>query len=342
MAQRKSNVSSVPFSLSVACRIIEPLEYLTAQNTGISWKICSEDAIHEIENSGAHVVWFNKHLSDTAVMLAKKCKEKSLRIIYDVDDWVLGFPSYSGAKISNQNVENFMYFMKNADVVTVANEQILHEIRPYRDEVHLVTNGFYVEKYWPVKCPNFAKEVPKVVFTNADFIKMKSFRKQFIDVLDDFFTSHPEWSMDYYGNLPGELEEKRYIHCKGYFPYDEHKRRLRTEGYAFSITPLGGLEDIESFSFNCCKNPFKYLDYGGIGIPGIYSCVPIYENCIRPDRTGILVSNDYHSWAGAMNRLASDIELRNEIRYRAFEDIQTKRHIRFSAQAIENIIDNVL
>jgi len=340
VVQRKSNVSSVPFSLSVACRIIEPLEYLATKNPNIHWQICVEDRFSEIESSGAQIVWFNKHLTDMAVEFAKRCKEKSLRVIYDVDDWVLGFPSYSGAKISSQNVQNFMYFMKNADVVTVANEQILHEIRPYRDDVHLVTNGFYVEKYWQDQnLPLVKEESSKVVFTNADFIKMKNFKKDFLNVLDDFFASHIGWSLDYYGNLPGELEGKKYIHCKGYFPYDEHKRRLLEGGYAFSITPLGGLEDIEGFSFNCCKNPFKYLDYGGIGIPGIYSSVPIYENCISPDRTGILVHNDYQSWVDAMNRLACDAEFRGKIRRNAFEDIRTKRHIRFSAQAMKKVID---
>lgn len=337
VVQRKSNVSSVPFSLSVECRLIEPLEFLQKKSTDISWIAMSEQELLDCELIEADLLWFNKHLTDEAVLIAQKAKQQGLTVFFDLDDWIIGFPSYSGAKVSANNIDNFRIFMALADEVTVANERLLHEVRPYRSNTELVTNGFYVEKYWTEAAPPIGEE-KKIVFTNADFLKMVSFKSEFLRVLDSFFYDYPDWCLDYYGKFPDEMTGKNYIKYKGYCSYPMHKRCLLEEHYAFAVVPLGGIEDSDSFSFNACKNPFKYLDYAGLGIPGIYSCVPIYEGCIVPGHTGILVQNTFEAWRDALEAFASSADLRHQLRTQGFEDVRDKHHIRYSADKMESLI----
>ncbi len=338
VVQRKSNVSSVPFSLSVECRLMEPLEYLQTRSDTVNFEVISEAQLHT-ENLSAdiQIVLFNKHLSSDALKMARVAKSRGVAVFFDLDDWVMGFPAYSGARMSAENFENFQSFMELADEVTVANERLLHEIRPFRNNnVELLTNGFYTEKYWPHITPPDV-ESKKIVLTNADFLKMQSFKAEFLQVIDDFFNVHSDWSLDYYGKLPAELKGKPYIRYMGYFSYPTHKERLIQEHYAFSITPLGGIEDRDCFFFNSCKNPFKFLDYAGLGIPGIYSCVPIYEGCIDPDRTGVLVQNTIEEWRRAMDKMSSDANWRQAIRVNGFVDVKNKHHMRFPAQKMEQL-----
>lgn len=108
--------------------------------------------------------------------------------------------------------------------------------------------------------------------------------------------------------------------------------------YAFAITPLGGNEDEDSYLFHACKNPVKYLDYAGLGIPGIYSRVPVYESCIETERTGILVQNSFASWLSAMERLACNKTLRQTLRTNGFDDVKNNYHIRYSATRMEKLM----
>jgi len=105
-----------------------------------------------------------------------------------------------------------------------------------------------------------------------------------------------------------------------------------------SITPLGADEDPAAAEFNACKNPFKYLNYGTAGIPGIYSASPIYTGCIRTRETGLIVDNTLESWTTALEQLAFDSAMRSRMREAAFADITENHHIRGSAVALQELL----
>lgn len=326
-----------PFSLSVECRLIEPFEFIGKHSETISWSTQSEQSLLDVPVIEADLIWFSKGVTDAAVTIAQKAKAQGVVVFFDLDDWIMGFPEYSGIALTPRNKEVFQTFMEISDEVTVANERLLHEIRPYRSDAEIVTVGFYLEKYW-AELSSPANEVKKIVFTNGGLIKLRSFKSDFIRVLDHFFQEHPEWSLDFYGQFPVELEGKTYINAKGYCSFPLHKQHLLQERYALAIIPLGGIEDKESFLFHACKSPVKYLDYAGLGIPGVYSCVPIYEGCVIPEHTGILVPNSYEAWREALETLATNDELRSSIRVKGFEDVKSKYHIRYTASKMEALV----
>jgi processive 1,2-diacylglycerol beta-glucosyltransferase len=339
IVQRQSNVSGTLFSRSVSARISQPLQYLSEQDK-VAWQEIDENRVAKSDIDALGCVIFQKHRSSRAVEIAEIAKKMNVPIIYDLDDWILRYPSYSGGKNSDASREAFLKLLDLADIVTVSNERLLYEMRPFRSELELLPNGFHAEKYHPV---NEESRAPyKVVFSNADYLKLQNFKKGFVSVLREFFKGRPEFELHFYGDPFPEIAELPFLRNFGSLSYEEHKRKLAAGGYAFAIAPLGGIEDHESFFFNCCKNPFKYLEYGGLLIPGIYSRSPIYENCVRPEETGLLVENRYEDWVMAMERLAGDEGLRADLRKASYEDVVQGRHIRFSAEKLWSLIERSL
>lgn len=95
---RVSHVAQNVPSLSVAARITEALEYLKDQNNIIYMAIDETDPLTDTALRWADVLLLSKHSSDHALRVARLAKQLSKAIIYDVDDWIFSFPSYSNAK----------------------------------------------------------------------------------------------------------------------------------------------------------------------------------------------------------------------------------------------------
>ena len=67
-----------------------------------------------------------------------------------------------------------------------------------------------------------------------------------------------------------------------------------------------GIAPLRANDFTRCKSDIKYLDYGALGIPGIFSRGPAYEQTVRHLETGYLADNDPEAWEEGLNRLLDD------------------------------------
>ena len=72
--------------------------------------------------------------------------------------------------------------------------------------------------------------------------------------------------------------------------------------------------------FYQCKTAVKYYEFAGLGVPGIYSRVPIYEAAVRHGDTGWLVGNTSEDWSEAIARLVRDAALRERLAQAARDD----------------------
>lgn len=335
--QRESHVARGVPSLSVAARITEVLEYLQALGHVAFTAISENDDSARGGINWADVVILSKHSSPEAVELAKYARQRGLRIIYDIDDWIFSFPKYSGGKSNNDKIGLIHELISLSDVVTVANQTLLHKVRSILPAslVVLVPNGMWVEKYvGPDTTAGLEASPPRIVFANADLLKMQSAKDMLLTALQVFFLRHPEFVLDFYGDPFPEMFSLPFLHFTNRTPYVDYMRALVSGRYQFAITPLGSLEDAEAAEFNACKNPFKYLNYGAAQVPGIYSQAQIYTDCIVDGETGLLVDNDFDAWVDALERLASDPDLRDRIRSKAFKDVMKYHHISASADAL--------
>ncbi|MDO9571496.1 MAG: glycosyltransferase [Hydrogenophaga sp.] len=86
-----------------------------------------------------------------------------------------------------------------------------------------------------------------------------------------------------------------------------------------------GLAPLSSRQFNQYKSDIKYLDYGILGIPGIFSKIGPYPASVLNGVTGILVDNNVEAWYRAMEALVQDEDMRKQLGERAFKHVHTER-----------------
>lgn len=338
--QRESLVAVGAPSLSVAARITEVLDYL-AESGVTEYLAISEQSECAVKSIGwADVLILSKHNSVQALMLAQQARRSGVKIIYDIDDWIFSFPSYSGGKVSN-NKKIAQDIIGLADVVTVANSELQARVVQQLSGITpvLMPNGMWVERHIEGSCDcGQEADAPRIVFTNADFLKVQNARDSILTALQVFFTRHPDYTLDFFGDPFPEMFSLPFLHFTNRIPYESYMRALVAGKYHFAITPLGADEDQESAEFNICKNPFKYINYGTAKVPGIYSNADIYQQCVLHGVTGLLVENTFEAWYEAMELLASDRILRDAIRTAAHNDVIRNFHVRESAVVLQQIL----
>ncbi|WP_286732248.1 glycosyltransferase [Pseudomonas sp. PGPPP4] len=337
--QRESHVAPGVPSLSVAARITEVLEYLESIGQVSFTSISESDDCATAGVNWSDVLILSKHSSSAAVKLVRNAKKRGVLVVYDIDDWIFSFPTYSGAQANCKSLDLIHELIELSDIVTVANLKLQQKLIELIPTTILVPNGMWIEKYVTLEQPGGLEAFPpRVVFTNADFLKMQTSKDMLLAALQVFFLRNPHYILDFYGDPFPEIFSLPFLHFTNRMPYAEYMRALISGRYQFAITPLGGREDQDAQEFNSCKNPFKYLNYGAAKVPGIYSEANIYLESITHEETGLLTDNSFSSWIGALQRMASDQDLRQRIRRNAAEDINENHHIKKSANTLLDAI----
>ena len=104
----------------------------------------------------------------------------------------------------------------------------------------------------------------------------------------------------------------------------------------FALAPL------ERNHFNRSKSDIKLLDYGILGIPGIFSRAPAYEETVVHDRIGLLVENSNAAWEASLERLVADPDLRASLAAAVKEYVWSSRTLAQHAAAWPAALDEIL
>lgn len=84
-----------------------------------------------------------------------------------------------------------------------------------------------------------------------------------------------------------------------------------------------GLAPLIDNTFNSSKTNNKFREYGGCKIPGVYSNVSPYTECVRSEESGLLVENNTAAWVEAIKNLVDNSVLQNRIKSGAFDYVQS-------------------
>jgi len=85
------------------------------------------------------------------------------------------------------------------------------------------------------------------------------------------------------------------------------------------------LAPLEVDDFTICKSDLKYLDYGALGIPGLFSDVRPYRETIRHGETGLLVPDARAAWEEAIEGLIADEPRRQRLAEAARDEVYRSR-----------------
>lgn len=96
------------------------------------------------------------------------------------------------------------------------------------------------------------------------------------------------------------------------------RRRARALALDVGLAPLPDTPFHRNKYFN------KYLEYGSLGVAGVYSNVPPSADAVRDEITGLLCANEPGAWLAALQRLAAEPALRERIARAAWDDIERR------------------
>jgi hypothetical protein len=254
----------------------------------------------------------------------RMANEFGKKTIYDLDDWILDLPQYSVTNLTEDTLANIISMLREATHVTVSNMLLAEKLKVIRRDTHLILNGFdheemeYQPKNWHEVQP------PKILLSNTDSLKLVNFRKEFIESIRCFLEKHKNLTLEFWGDDFPEMNSITQLKPMGFRPNYEYKIAIRDAGYLFAIVPLGGVEDPDTLLFNSCKSCIKYIDFGSLGIPAIYSLTPVYSSVVRHRQTGLLAANNAENWQQQMQEMYSNQALRQRIRINSYCDVRAR------------------
>lgn len=90
-----------------------------------------------------------------------------------------------------------------------------------------------------------------------------------------------------------------------------------------------------------CATNNKFRELGGLGIPGVYSKTPVFDECVVHMESGLLCGSEVDVWVRSVERLLRDESLRHHIAETALKKVATEftleRSLAFWTESIASV-----
>ena len=333
----EKNTSNI--SRSLYNRLIEPLKYLTEEyNNEYELLVLDKEDTKKAANKN-DLVFLCKHYSEEYIELCNYLKKESINYFYDIDDLIYINTKNSNIGSKDINLDSFYKILSNATKVICSNIYIKEKLNRDFDylNIGIIPTCINTKKY----LPQFIKKTNRSIhLTNGDKLKIVKNRDLFLKALNNFLDKK-KYQLECISDdktLPYAINNIDYL---GIMKWDDHKKFLSQTKAEFAIIPLGTKEENSiDYDFSLGKTPIKYLEYASFGIPGIYSKHPIYDEIIQDEFNGLLVDNNLESWGNALNKLSSNLELREKIIRNARNDVEKNFDISLMASLWRETIND--
>lgn len=337
VVNRPSNVAGNYVSRSISARLLEPLHYLRDHNQA---EFLVAFPGQDLPDVAVDWAFFNKSMDEASLALALKLQAGGTRILYDLDDHILAYPSYSGAHANARNIEIIHQFLELSDIVTAANANIVRLYRNLKPDIRILTNGIYVERYLQQERLSAQNAKLRIGFVNADFMKIVNFKSDWTHAIEELRKRYSHLTFSYYGDFAPDRLGLEGWEWLGSVDFETYRRSLFQPVFDVGLVPLGGEEDPDSYEFNLCKNPFKFLEFGAAGIAGVYSDVAVYRDVVSNGKTGFLAQSSREAWIQAASDLIENDALRAQMAEDGRKDVIDNHHIRHAATALAGYLED--
>jgi len=302
-------------------RLIMPL--IREQNEDFIFRLVTADKVKGYKAD----VLITQRTSVTSIIeideIVSHCRIYSMKIIYDIDDFLLMLPNEHPDKNFYQLKSSQVFrWLAEADEVWVSTESLKKKICELNPKTHVIHN-YVDDKLWkkevgksPVKTAN---DPIRIVYMGtqthiADFELIKDDLKK----LKREFSKKVEIIL--IGIMPTKGKDRWYttidipneINCNypAFIHWLDHKN-------TFDI----GIAPLVDNAFNRCKSAIKFLDYSALGLATVASDINGY-NCIEDGINGFVVNND--EWFDVLRKIIVDSKLRAKIQTKAHHGVFEK------------------
>ncbi len=279
-----------------------------------------------------------------AEMLVREARRDGCRILYAIDDNLLDFDRYNLHRrhFSEEQLGCVRLLAREADVVVTSTPYLRDRLLPLNPRVEVVPNALD-ERLFPAELSPASDWSHKVTCGYMGTFTHEADLYLILEPLRRFLYERRERvSFQILGiSASAGLElafrglPVQFLRTSGDSEYPDFVRWMREQvRWDFGLAPL------QDNPFTRCKSDIKYLDYGLLGLPGVFSDVPAYAHTIRHGENGLLAGSG-EAWYEQLCRLADDAELRARLRQAAFREISGGRTLRTCAARWREVIEQV-
>lgn len=282
----------------------------------------------------------------SAGILVEKIREMGATLLYTLDDNLLdlhrGQPWHPFSTDIKRNIVR--YFLRQADGVIVSTEILKQRLCNLNPHIRVVENALDERLF----LAGSTHAVPQQSSANGKlvigYMGTHSHLQDLMMVLEPLRAALREYQGNIEFQIVGISADARVLNCFGGLPF----RVLDTGGNHFypDFVPWArknlrwdlALAPLEDNAFTRCKSDIKFLDYGLLGIPGIYSKVAAYQHSVRHGENGWLCDNTPASWQAALRLALEQTGQRQKIAQGAFTQITQNRLLKDCAAGWKDAI----
>lgn len=315
----------------------KPLSILAkSKKIRLNIKIGRETKLNHL--NGADVIVFCRNTEYHDLELLYQSKRLGKTIIYEVDDNfpAMGIKTALGAYHSWQPRTWVLdEFFRVADIIHVYSKPMFERAIKHNSCVKLIKSYFDFDLISKLPKRQAVQSLPLKIAYQTSRGAADTMMKMFIEPLDRIISENPgQVEFHFWGKEMPPLMNRNAIKLH---PFKSNYESFIKSAYQchFDI----GLAPIENDVFSQSKTNNKYREYGGMGVAGIYSKNPVYEECIIDGLTGIFVDDSSESWYLALQKLVEDSILRNNIQINAQKHVRENYSIENSIQTWNETLD---
>jgi len=293
-----------------------------------------------------HVLWPYERQLDGFVRVLSRCRQRGVPVVYQLDDNLLDlhrdepWETYPGNSL--RGVVAFL--ARQADGMIVSTPAIAERFARLRSGALVVPNALDERLFGPAPEP-YAPRSSAVTIGYMGTLTHEADLRMVLAPLRALLRRHAgrvrlelvgggaeERIASLFEGLPFRMRNLGSEH-----PYPRFVPWMRQQlRWDVAIAPL------EDDAFTRGKSDLKYLDYGALGIPGVFSDVRPYRGTVRHRETGLLAANEPRAWAVALEEIVSDGALRARLAEAAKAEVHGSRMLKTNATLWTDAIETIM
>jgi glycosyltransferase involved in cell wall biosynthesis len=242
---------------------------------------------------------------ETVVDYARKCGKP---IIYELDDLLFELASvHPDVETYLETRPSILRAVMEADAVTVSTASLCDAVKPFNPNTWILPN-YLVDKFWKIKppkpvLPSNAALTIGYMGGHGHLPDMEMLYPSLHHILDKY---PQKVLLKFWGLRPAENLLNRpnvswtHPYLVDYAAFADYF--LQQECDIF-LAPL------QDNIFNRCKSGLKFLEYSALGVAGVYSDLPPYNEIISNGKNGFLATAS-RDWEEQLERLIEDDDFR--------------------------------
>ncbi len=283
---------------------------------------------------------FPRHSSAYEEIIARAHNEGK-PVVYEIDDLLLELPKDHPDKLDHYYTNALFPMVQaivEADAVTASTPQLCTYLRSFNPNTWLLPN-YLNDRVWAFRNPpEDAGHFPVVVgymgtYTHLPDLEwvvlpLKSILHRYGDkVVFRLWGGKPPADLSDYPNVEWTpLRLENYTEFATYFSKQECD---------LVIAPL------RDNLFNRCKSPLKFLEYGALCLPGVFSRVVPYESIVDHGKNGFLAST-LDEWEEYLVELIESSSLRHQVGIEAQRTVRKNWLLSQHAQEWKRVYQKIL